>query len=169
MQAVPGVKVESPTLVEDILMVAANAPQFLRDAYPAHLSTKLRVADVKLDEKVEVVATLGRKPYLVKAPCGKGAFWLCLAWDYPAARREREEFPSFRRFRMDFWRTLLTGLVDSTRTLRVTGADAAYVNWSVYPDGTLYLLNTDSVSPRTVVVDGRETVLSPKELKEIRP
>ena len=30
-----------------------------------------------------------------------------------AARREREEFPSFRSFRLDFWKTLLVGMVDS--------------------------------------------------------
>ena len=108
VQAVPGVAVCPPTLVEDILMVAEGAPEFLKRAYPAYLSAKLRVADAALSDGVEVVASMGKKPYLVKAPFGKGAFWLCLAWDYPAARREVEEFPSYRRFRMDFWRTLLT-------------------------------------------------------------
>ena len=111
---------------------------------------------------------MGKKPYLVKAPFGKGAFWLCLAWDYPAARREVEEFPSYRRFRMDFWRTLLTGLVDSVRPFRVTG-DVDYVNWAVYPDGTIYLLNVDCVGPRSVCVNGNEVTLSPKEMKEVRP
>ena len=147
-----------------------NAPQFLKDAYPAHLSAKLRVADVELGEKAVAVATMGKKPYLVRAAHGKGAFWLCLAWDYPAARRESEEFPSYRRFRMDFWRTLLTGLVDSVRPLRVTG-EVDYVNWAVYPDGTLYLLNTDCVGPRTVAVGGLPApiTLNPKEMKEVRP
>ena len=103
VQAVPGVAVCPPTLVEDILMVAEGAPEFLKRAYPAYLSAKLRVADAALSDGVEVVASMGKKPYLVKAPFGKGAFWLCLAWDYPAARREVEEFPSYRRFRMDFF------------------------------------------------------------------
>ena len=168
VQAVPGVAVCPPTLVEDILMVAEGAPEFLKRAYPAYLSAKLRVADAALSDGVEVVASMGKKPYLVKAPFGKGAFWLCLAWDYPAARREVEEFPSYRRFRMDFWRTLLTGLVDSVRPLRVTG-EVDYVNWAVYPDGTIYLLNVDCVGPRSVCVNGNEVTLSPKEMKEVRP
>ena len=170
VQAVPGVAVKGPALVEDILMVHEAAPQFLKDAYPAHLSTKLRVADAELAGNVAVVATMGKKPYLVRADHGKGAFWLCLAWDYPAARREGEEFPSFRRFRIDFWKTLLAGLVDALpRQHCVTGKDRDYVNWAVYPDGTLYLLNTDCVGPRTVAVDGRATTLAPKELKTILP
>ena len=170
VQAVPGVTVRSPSLVEDILMVADSAPQFLKEAYPAHLSAKLRVADVELGPEAEVVASMGRRPFLVRAACGRGAFWLCLAWDYPAARREREDFPSFRNFRLDFWKTLLAGLVDALpRARRVSGRDRDYVNWAVYPDGTLYLLNTDCVGPRAVTVDGRETTLAPKELKTILP
>ena len=170
VQAVPGVTVKAPCLSEDILMVASNAPQFLKDAYPAHLSAKLRVADVELGENAVAVATMGKKPYLVRAAHGKGAFWLCLAWDYPAARREREEFPSFRGFRLGFWKTLLAGLVDSLpRRHRVTGGDCAYINWAVYPDGTVYLLNTDCVGRRSVRVDGNAVTLSPKEMKEVRP
>ena len=170
VQAVPGVTVKAPYLSEDILIVAANAPQFLKDAYPAHLSAKLRVADVELGEKAVAVATMGKKPYLVRAAHGKGAFWLCLAWDYPAARREREEFPSFRGFRLDFWKTLIAGVVDSLpRRHRVTGKDCDYINWAVYPDGTLYLLNTDCVGSRSVCVNGSEMTLSPKEMKEVRP
>lgn len=170
VQAVPGVTVKAPYLSEDILIVAANAPQFLKDAYPAHLSAKLRVADAELGEKAVAVATMGKKPYLVRAAHGKGAFWLCLAWDYPAARREREEFPSFRGFRLDFWKTLIAGVVDSLpRRHRVTGKDCDYINWAVYPDGTLYLLNTDCVGSRSVCVNGSEMTLSPKEMKEVRP
>ena len=166
VQAVPGVTVKELYLSEDILMVAGSAPQFLKDAYPAHLSAKLRVADVELGPNAVAIATMGKKPYLVRAAHGKGAFWLCLAWDYPAARRGREEFPSFRRFRLDFWKTLLVGLVDSLpREHRVTGKDRDYVNWAVYPDGTLYLLNTDCVGFRTVLVDGREIELKPKEMR----
>ena len=170
VQAVPGVKVASPSLLEDILIVRDGAPAFLKSAYPAHLPAKLRVAGATLDEGVEVVASMGAKPYLVKAPCGKGAFWLCLAWDYPAARRELEEFPSYRRFRLDFWKTLLTGLADSVRTVRDVSGDVEYVNWAVYPDGTLYLLNTDCTQPRFVTVDGsaQPIELAPKEVKAVR-
>ena len=170
VQAVPGVKVASPSLLEDILIVRDGAPAFLKSAYPAHLPAKLRVAGATLDEGVEVVASMGTKPYLVKAPCGKGAFWLCLAWDYPAARRESEEFPSYRRFRLDFWKTLLTGLADSVRTVRGVSGDVEYVNWAVYPDGTLYMLNTDCTQPRFVTVDGsaQRIELAPKEVKAVR-
>lgn len=168
VQAVPGVKVGGPFLSEDILMLGAGAPDFLKAAYPAHLSVKLRVAEAELGENCEAVATMGKKPYLVKAKFGKGAFWLCLAWDYPAARREREEFPSFRSFRLDFWKTLATGLVDAVQPERIAGADAPYVNWAVYPDGTAYLLNTDCVSPRTVEFRGKRLVLQPMELKEVK-
>ena len=168
VQAIPGVTVKEPALAEDILMIAEFAPQFLKDAYPAHLSAKLRVADAELGPSAVAVATMGKRPYLVRAAHGKGAFWLCLAWDYPAARREGEEFPSFRRFRLDFWRTLLAGLVDSIPgRMQVTGAGRDYVNWAVYPDGTLYLLNADCVEPRTVFAGGRATTLAPKEVKTI--
>jgi hypothetical protein len=62
----------------------------------------------------------------------------------------------------------LTGLVDSVRPFRVTG-DVDYVNWAVYPDGTIYLLNVDCVGSRSVCVNGNEVTLSPKEMKEVRP
>ena len=150
-------------------MVGEGAPGFLRKAYPAHVSAKLRVADAELGDGAEAVATLGKRPYLVRAAHGKGAFWLCLAWDYPAARREREEFPSFRPLRLDFWKTLLAGLVDSLPGRRVTGADSDYVNWAVYPDGTVYLLNTDCVGSRTVKLGGETVTLAPKELATVRP
>ena len=166
VQAVPGVKVKDVFLSEDILMVKSLAPEFLKAAYPAHLSAKLRVADVELGENVEIVATMGKKPYLVKANCGKGAFWMCLAWDYPAARREAEEFPSFRAFRLEFWKTLCRGLVRESQPFLLGGEDADYINWSIYKD-RIYLLNTDCVSPRKVKLNGVELELAPKELKEI--
>ena len=166
VQAVPGVKVKDVFLSEDILMVKSSAPEFLKAAYPAHLSAKLRVADVELGENVEIVATMGKKPYLVKANCGKGAFWMSLAWDYPAARREAEEFPSFRAFRLEFWKTLCRGLVRESQPFLLGGEDADYINWSIYKD-RIYLLNTDCVSPRKVKLNGVELELAPKELKEI--
>ena len=77
---------------------------------------------------------------------------------------------SFRGFRLDFWKTLIAGVVDSLpRQHRVTGKDCDYINWAVYPDGTLYLLNTDCVGSRSVCVNGSEMTLSPKEMKEVRP
>lgn len=168
VQAVPGVTVKNPTLAEDILMVRDTAPDFLRAAYPACVSTKLRVAEVACTGTVEVVASMGPLPYLLRVPHGKGAFWLCLAWDYPAARREQEEFPSDRPLRLAFWKTLLTGLVETRSQVcarfRVAGADRAYINWSEY-DGVAYLLNTDCVSSRTVTVNGETLTFAPKELK----
>ena len=47
----------------------------------------------------------------------------------------------------------------------MTGKGRDYVNWAVYPDGTLYLLNTDCVEPRTILVNGHAATLAPKELK----
>lgn len=167
IQAVPGVAVTNVFLSEDILIVDDSAPDFLKKAYPAHLSAKLRVADVQLADSVEVVATMGKKPYLVKAKHGKGAFWLCLAWDYPAARREQEEFPSYRPFRLEFWKTLTVGLVRSVQPVLPEGADADYISWSVYSDRT-YMLNTDCVSPRKVRFGGRTIKLAPKEMVEIK-
>lgn len=167
VQAVPGVMVKSPAPVEDILMVGANAPDFLKAAYPAHLSVKLRVAEVELGANAEAVATLGKTPYLVKVRHGKGAFWLCLAWDYPAARREGEEFPSTRAgFRLDFWKTLLVGVLGGVQGERIAGADAAYVNWSEYGD-RFYFLNTDCVLPRTITFRGQTLTFQPGELKEV--
>ena len=167
VQAVPGVTVKAPETVEDILIVADGAPAFLKVAYPAHLSVKLRVAGAELGENVETLASLGRKPYLVRARHGKGAFLLALAWDYPAARREREEFPSFRAgFRLDFWKTLLTGVARGVQEDCVVGDDAAYVNWAAYDD-RWYFLNADCVRPRTITFRGERLTLAPGELKEI--
>ena len=45
------------------------------------------------------------------------------------------------------------------------------MNWAVYPDGTIYLLNVDCVGPRTVAVEGLPApiTLNPKEMKALRP
>lgn len=167
VQAVPGVTVKSPELIEDILMTNDATPDFLKAAYPAHLSVKLRVADADLGANAQAVATLGKKPYLVKVRHGKGTYWLCLAWDYPAARREMEEFPSYRAgFRLAFWKTLLMGVLGGVQGEHVAGPDRDYINWSVYGDRA-YLLNTDCVSPRTVIFRGQSLTLAPGELREI--
>ena len=167
VQAVPGVKITNVFLSEDILMIGKNAPEFLKKAYPAYVSAKLRVADVQLDSSVEVVATMGKKPYLVKANYGKGAFWLSLAWDYPAARREREEFPSFRPLRLEFWKTLVAGIVDAAQEFRIEGADKDYICWSVYKE-KFYFLNMDCVSSRKFTFMGKEYILEPKGILELK-
>ena len=167
VQTVPGVSVTNVFLSEDILMIGKKAPEFLKKAYPAYVSAKVRVADVALSENVEVIATMGKKPYLVKANHGKGAFWLCLAWDYPAARREREEFPSFRPLRLEFWKTLVAGIVDGVQDNRVEGPDKDYICWSAYKE-KFYFLNMDCVSSRKFTFKGKEYVLEPKGFLELK-
>ena len=167
VQAVPGVSVTNVFISEDILMIGKKAPEFLKKAYPAYVSAKLRVADVALSDNVEVIATMGKKPYLVKANHGKGVFWLCLAWDYPAARREREEFPSFRPLRLEFWKTLVAGIVDSVQDNRIEGRDKDYICWSAYKE-KFYFLNMDCVSSRKFTFKGKEYVLEPKGFLELK-
>lgn len=167
VQAVPGVSVTNVFLSEDILMIGKKAPEFLKKAYPAYVSAKLRIADVALSGSVEVMATMGKKPYLVKANHGKGAYWLCLAWDYPAARREREEFPSFRPLRLEFWKTLVAGLVDGAQDFRIGGPDRDYICWSAYKE-KFYFLNMDCVSSRRFTFKGKEYVLEPKGFLELK-
>lgn len=168
IQAVPGVKVIGNFLSEDILMINQKlAPEFLKSAYPAHLYAKLRMTKVELEDQVEVLATMGKSPYLVRAPYGKGSFYLALPWAYPAARCEQEDYPSFRNLRLDFWKTLLKGLVQREQPYQVTGEGAPYVNWAVWPD-RVYLLNTDCVSERTIKFNGQTLHFQPKEMKEIK-
>ena len=166
VRTVPGVEVTGSFLSEDILMVKPSAPAFLREAYPAYISAKMRLAKTTLAPDVEVLATMGKAPYLVRVRHGKGYFYLVLAWDYPAARREFEDYPSYRNLRLDFWKTLLVGLVRQVQPYSVEGEGAPYINWAVWPD-RVYLLNTDCVSPRTIRFGGRELRFEPKELKEI--
>ena len=166
VQAVPGVKVGAPKPVEDILMVRSCAPAFLKAAYPAHLGATMAVCAAELGPDVETLATMGRVPYLVKAKVGKGAMWLSLAWHYPADRVDGEDYPSYRNVRLEFWKTLLTGLVNDASDHRLSGPGRGYVNWAVYGQ-TAYLLNTDCISPRTVTFRGQELALHPKELRAI--
>lgn len=157
VQAVPGVTVKDPIVSEDILMTSAAAPGFLKKAYPAHLSAKFRLAEAELDSEAEAVVTMGKKPYLVRRKFGKGAYWLVLGWDFPSVNRRTEEF----------WKTLIVGLVEGKQDLSIQGADRDYINWCAYFD-RIYMLNTDCVSPRTIIFRGEELRFEPKELKELK-
>ena len=147
-----GLKVSGSEVVEDILMTPLN---------PAHLSQKFRLAKVEIDGSWEVLATMGKKPLLVRRRVANaGWVYLNLAWGYPGRRNDQA----------DFHLAVCAQLArEVAGTQRVTGEDAAYVQWATYPDGTTYLLNTDCVSPRTVRFDGRELTFAPKELKEVAP
>ena len=154
-----GLTVKGVSMIEDILMVASAAPEALRSAYPAHLSQKFRLAEVELDASWEVLATMGKRPLLVrKRVAGKGWVYVNLAWGYPGNRNDKS----------DFHLAVCDALArEVAGTTRVQGPDARYVNWSVYPDGTTYLLNTDCVSRRTVSVDGKSLTFEPKEMKAL--
>ena len=146
VQAVPGVVVKGP--------VEAGG------GFPG------RVAEAELAPGVEVVESLDDRPLVVKAPCGKGAFYLYLAWDFPAQIRSCADTPYPENKSLDLWRKLLAGLVGSLkRPVDVRGDGTSYVNWAVYPDGTAYFLNTDCVKERTVEINGVPTVFAPKEMK----
>ncbi|MBR0056717.1 MAG: hypothetical protein IJP66_05250 [Kiritimatiellae bacterium] len=115
--------------------------------------------DAVLGEGVTTEVELDGRPYVVRAPHGKGAYWLCLDWAYPAADVTRREA----------WCGFLARLMDSVpRRMEVAGDDLRYVNWAVYPDGTAYFLNTDCVRGRSVTIDGVKTDFAPKEFKVLR-
>lgn len=145
-----GLKVTGASVVEDIL---------ISPLYPAHLSQKFRMADVELDATWEVLATMGKRPLLIrKRVMGAGWVYLNLAWGYPGCRNDKA----------DFHLAVCAALAKEVEgTTRVQGPDVRYVNWSVYPDGTTYLLNTDCVLSRTVEVDGKTVTLGPKEMRVI--
>ena len=152
-----GLAVKGASVVEDILMVGPSAPAALRAAYPAHLSQKFRLAEVELDGTWETLATMGKRPLLVrKRVAGKGLVYVNLAWGYPGSRNDKA----------DFHLAVCDALArEVAGTTRVQGPDARYVNWSVYPDGTAYFINTDCVSRRIVSVDGEPVMFEPKEMK----
>ena len=168
VQAVPGVRIGAPAALTGAFAATDAAPGFLRGAIPAPTTNAVRVAEATLPEGAEVVATFAGKPYLVRVPHGKGAYWLSLDWDYQAKERSCADTPYPANPRLEIWRTLLAGLVDALeRPIRVEGPDRAYIHWAVYPDGTAYLLNTDCVAERTVTVDGAATTFAPKEMKTL--
>ena len=169
VQAVPGVTVGAPATLAGAFAATDAAPDFLKGAIPAPTTNAVRVAEATLPEGAEVVATFAGKPYLVRVPHGKGAYWLSLDWDFQAKERSCADTPYPPNPRLELWRTLLAGLVDALpRPLRVEGPDRDYVHWAVYPDGTAYLLNTDCVSERTVSINGAPTTFAPKEMKVLK-
>lgn len=153
-----GLQVKGSSVVEDILMVkdALDLPS----VYPAHLSQKFRLAEVELDDSWEVLATMGKRPLLIrKRVMDAGWVYVNLAWGYPGKRNDKA----------DFHLAVCDRLARAAQgTHRLAGTDAAYINWSVYPDGTVYLLNTDCVSCRTVEFDGKTLTFQPKEMKELK-
>ena len=166
VQAVPGVTVGEPAALAGAFAATDAAPGFLKAAIPVPTTNAVRVAEAKLPEGAEVVATFDGRPYFVRVPHGKGAYWLSLDWDFPAKERSCADAPYPANPRLDMWRALLGGLVDALeRPIRVEGPDRKYVHWAAYPDGTIYLLNTDCVAPRTVTIDGEPTTFAPKEMK----
>lgn len=162
VQAVPDVTVLSCGIADGGLAVAANAPDFLKEMRKDGAVHRLRVADVKLGSKAKAVVSIGKKPYLVKVRHGKGAFWVCLAWDYPGAR----DGGRTAELRIGLWKTLLAGVLGGVQSERIGGPDKDYVNWSIYGD-RFYFLNTDCVSRRTVKFRGTTFTLEPGEVKEV--
>ena len=166
VQAIPGVTVKAPVSVTGAFAATDAAPDFLKSGIPAPTTNAVRVADADLPKDAKVMATFAGWPYLVKVPHGKGAYWLSLDWDYQAKERSCADTAYPANPRLDIWRTLLGGLVDSIpRKIKVDGPGDKYIHWALYPDGTAFLLNTDCVTNRTVNVNGKATTFAPKEMK----
>ncbi len=160
VQAVPGVKVKKPVTVKAVFPVRS-------DDKP-DITNSVRIAEVELADGVVVEKKLEGKPYVVRAPHGKGNFWLLLDWDFPAQIRSTADADCPPNPRLDLWRRLLGRLVYGlTPANMVDGPDSKYVNWATYPDGTTYFLNTDCVKSRTITVNGKPLTLAPKEMKTV--
>ncbi len=162
VQAVPGVTVKGPAMVEAVFPVRI-------DDIP-DITNTVRIAEVELADGVVVEKKLEGKPYVVRAPHGKGNFWLMLDWDFPAKERSCADTPYPPNPRLDLWLRMLGRLFLGTpRAVKmIDGPDAKYVNWATYPDGTTYYLNTDCVKSRTIYVDGKPMTLAPKEMKQLK-
>ena len=158
VQAVPGVTVKGPVAVEASFKTTS-------DERP-DITNTVRIAEVELADGVVVEKTLEGRPYLVRAPHGKGNFFLLLDWDFPAKVRSATDSEPPPNPRLDLWiRTIGRLFLCRPQAIQMDGPDSKYIHWAAYPDGTIYLLNTDCVAPRTVTIDGKPTTFAPKEMK----
>ena len=162
VQAVPGVTVKGPVAVEAVFRGPSDDAPGITNA--------VRVAEAELAEGVVVEKELAGRPYLVRAPHGKGCFWLLLDWDFPAQVRSTADSDPPPNPRLDLWLRLVGRLfLCRPQAVALDGPDSRYIHWAAYPDGTVYLLNTDCVARRTVTIDGRPTAFEPKEMKILPP
>lgn len=124
------------------------------------------VAQAELGNGVEVLATVGGKPYCVAEKRGSGTVILLLGKEYPG-----KETTAL------FYKNLLKKIASETRQSVTMGPAAGHaedvraVSFAVYPK-TVYVLNTDCVSPREVelTVDGKKQTcrLAPAEFRVLR-
>ncbi len=164
VQAVPGVTVKGTVSVEAKFKIKTEF-----DDHP-DITNTVRIAEVELADGVVVEKELEGRPYFVRAPHGKGNFFLLLDWDFPAQVRSTADSPHPANPRLDLWLRIVGRLFLCTpRAVKmIDGSDSKYVNWAIYPDGTTYYLNTDCVKSRTIYVDGKPMTLAPKEMKQLK-
>ncbi len=163
VQAVPGVTVKGPVAVEARFEPESGGGPAATNA------VAVRVAEADLAEGVAVEKTLGGRPYLVRAPHGKGEYVLLLDWDFPAKVRSTADSEPPPNPRLDLWiRTIGRLFLGRKQAIGMDGPDSKYIHWAAYPDGTIYLLNTDCVAPRTVTIDGEPATFAPKEMKVLK-
>ena len=124
------------------------------------------VAEAEFGSGVEVLATVGGKPYCIAEKRGKGRVILLLGKEYPG-----------KQSTAGFYRNLLKKLASDTpqnvtmAALPNRADDVRAISYAVYPE-TVYVLNTDCVEAREaeLTVDGRkQTVrLAPAEFRIIK-
>ncbi len=124
------------------------------------------LAEADLGENVEVMVTVGGKPYCVAEKRGKGTVYLLLGKEYPG-----------KESTAPFYKNLLKKLAsDTAQSVIMTPVserpeDVRAISFAVYPS-TVYVLNTDCTAQREVelVIDGeKQTVkLAPTEFRVIK-
>jgi len=124
------------------------------------------LADVALGSEVEVIATVGDRPLLVREKIGKGEITVMLSWEYPG----KESLAAT-------YKTILGWLAGkhggSVRIYGMNEQDKTpqYISYAVWPEA-IYLLNTDCMKSRTFELerDGvrKKMTLQPMEFKIIK-
>ena len=154
----PGVTVKGPVPVEAVFRVKSEDQP--------DITNTVRIAEAELADGVVVEKELEGRPYVVRAPHGKGNFWLLLDWDFPAKVRSTIDSPHPANPRLDLWLRMIGRLfLCRPQAIQMDGPDSKYIHWAAYPDGTTFLLNTDCATNRTVIVNGKEMTFAPKEMK----
>ncbi len=89
---------------------------------------------------------------------GKGRVWLMTNWLFPAADKATGE--AYQKFLRERAAAL-------KQSVMMTGEDAAFISYGVYPK-TIYALNLDTLNSRTVKLNGRTYTFKPCEMKVIK-
>ncbi len=113
--------------------------------------TKEQLAAAELGDGVEVLATVGGKPYVVSQQRGKGRVILILGKEYPGKESTARFYKNMlSKLAGELKQSVTIAPLDSTQDIRA-------ISYAVYP-GKVYFLNTDCVAEQgfKAVIDGQE-------------